>query len=259
MHAEISDTLDAFERFTAGLGGELVIAVLPPSEADPFVLGEDRAFHAWSTIKVPVLVAVLTVLGGRGLTPQVHDLAQRAIIESDNPAILELWELLCGLAGGVGEAAAVVEGLFRRSGDQRSTVALATPPPGAVTPFGQTGWNAADSSRFLSALAAGSLLGPGDTRYVLGLMEGIISEQRWGLGSVDLAGPTAFKGGWGPEPDGACLVRQGGIVLGPPGGRGATAISLVAVPPPGEESFEVGVRMIDAAAAWVAEFFELVR
>lgn len=243
VHAQV-DRLKAFEHFASSLPGELVVAVT--LDGEPLVLGEDRSFHAWSTIKVPVLSALLTLVHRDALTPAQCQLATRAITESDNPAILELFVLLEGLAGGSPEAAGVIERLFRLSGDDRTTVALAPPPPGAVTPFGQTGWSAGDSVRFFAALARGRLLAAGDTGYVLDLMARVIPEQRWGLGGLDV--PIVFKGGWGPDADGRCLVRQSGVML-----DGGTAISLVAEPHPGDGSFDVGVQMLSHAAEWIAD------
>lgn len=245
MHAEQDDLLEDFGRLSARLPGKLVVAVARGPGEDPRVLGDDRAFHAWSTIKVPVLAAVLSLVHPEALTPEQHTLAQRAITESDNPSILELFVLLEGLAGGSAEAAAVIERLFRRSGDRRTRIALLPPPPGAITPFGQTGWSAAESVRFFAALAEGRLLTGPATRYVFELMSRIIAEQRWGLGTLDL--PAAFKGGWGPEPDGTCLVRQSGVLC-----TGPIAVSMIAEPPPGEDSFPIGVGVISEAAAWLA-------
>lgn len=140
--------------------------------------------------------------------------------------------------------------MFRLSGDDRTRVALAPPPPGAVTPFGQTEWSALDSARFFAALAEGRLLNPADTGYVLDLMGQVVRGQRWGMGTLDLGARVAFKGGWGPEPDGTCLVRQCAVWL--PSSQPGLAISLVAEPPPGEASFEIGVRIVTDAAAWIA-------
>lgn len=243
---------DAFGTFVSDLPGRLVIALVRGEGEEPLLLGDDHPFHAWSTIKVPVLAAVLAAADGEPLTAHHRDLAERAITESDNPAILELFEVLEERAGGAGPAAAGIERLFRLAGDDRTAVALAPPPPGAITPFGQTGWSAAHSAGFFWALAAGRLLDPADTEYVLDLMGRIVPEQRWGLGSASLGGSVAFKAGWGPEPDGTCLVRQSGAVLGDSRPGPKASISLVAVPPPGEDSFEVGVGMITAAAGWLA-------
>lgn len=243
---------EGFERLASGLPGEVVVAVTPWPEGDVLVFGDDRPFYAWSTIKVPVLAALLTLVQREALTRAHHELGRRAVTESDNPAILELFVLLESLAGGSPEAAGAIERLFRLSEDERTTVALALPPPGAITPFGQTGWSAADSARFFAALAGERLLNAPDTRYVLELMERIIPEQRWGLGGVGL--PVAFKGGWGPEADGTCLVRQSGVLLG--GATGGTAVSIVATPPPGDDSFETGVRVIGQVAAWIAGLIE---
>ncbi|HWD85290.1 MAG TPA: hypothetical protein VG321_06040 [Solirubrobacteraceae bacterium] len=246
MVAEEENVWEAFARLASGLPGELVVAVAPWPDRGALVLGEDRPFHAWSTIKVPILVALLTLVHREALTPEHRELARLAITESDNSAILELFVLLEGLAGGSTGAAGVLERLFRLSNDDRTAVTLAPPPPGAITPFGQVGWRAADSVRFFAALAGGRLLSAADTRYVLDLMAQVIPEQRWGLGR--LREPVAFKGGWGPEADGTCLVRQSGVVFR----DGATAVSFVAVPPPGEESFDVGVGMVSQAAEWIA-------
>jgi beta-lactamase class A len=252
VRTETNQLREAFAAFTGDLPDRLVIAVSPGEDEDPLVLGDDRPFHAWSTIKVPVVAAVLSAVPGEVLTSRHHELAERAITESDNPAILELFDLLAQRAGGTAQAAAAIERLFRLGGDDRTEIALAAPPPGAITPFGQTGWSAADSAGFFSALGRGRLLNPIDTEYVLGLMQRIIPEQRWGLGSAELGRPVAFKAGWGPEPDGSCLVRQSGVVLGRDSPAAWAAISLVAEPPSGRNSFEVGVGMLTEAAGWIA-------
>lgn len=243
--------------FTADLPGRLVIAVSAGGGEDALVLGDDRPFHAWSTIKVPVVAALLSTVPGEVLTSRHHELAELAITESDNPAILELFGLLEERAGGTGQAAALIERLFRRGGDRQTTVALAPPPSGAITTFGQTGWSATNSARFFSALAAGRLLSPAGTAYVLDLMQRVIPEQRWGLGSLEVRSPVAFKAGWGPEPDGSCLVRQSGVVNGGDPRPEPRAISLVAQPPPGEGSFDAGVRMITQAAGWISRLVKL--
>ncbi len=237
---------EAFACLASGLPGELVVAVAPRPGVEVLVLGEDRPFHAWSTIKVPVLAALLSVVHRDALLPEHRELARLAITESDNRAILELFVLLEQLAGGSPQAAAAIERLFRLAGDANTRVALAPPPPGAITPFGQTGWSAADSARFFAALAGGLLLSAADTRFVLDLMGRVIPEQRWGLGS--LRRPAAFKGGWGPEPNGICLVRQDGVML-----DSGTVIGLVAQPAAVEDSFAVGVQMLSHAAQWIAD------
>jgi hypothetical protein len=245
--AEEENVREAFARLASGLPGELVVAVAPRPGGEVLVLGEDRPFHAWSTIKVPVVVALLTLVHREALTPAHRELVRLAITESDNPAILELFVLLEGLADGPPGAAAVIERLFRLAGDSNTRLVLGPPPPGAITPFGQTGWSAADSARFFAALAGGRLLSEADTRYVLDLMAAVIPEQSWGLGS--LRQPAAFKGGWGPDPNGMCLVRQGGLML-----DSGTVISLVAQPPVCDNSFDLGVQMLTQAAGWtVAE------
>jgi hypothetical protein len=211
------------------------------------VLGDDGPFHAWSTIKVPVVAALLSVVHLDALTSGHRELIRLAITESDNAAILELFVLLERLAGSSPEAAGTIERLFRLAGDPSTIVARDPPPPGAITSFGQTGWSAGDSARFFSSLAAGRLLNAAASGYLLELMQGVVDGQCWGLAVLDE--PTAFKGGWGPEADGTCLVRQSGLLL-----ASGVAVSLIAQPPPGPESFEQGVMMLGRAAVWCADW-----
>ncbi len=86
-------------------------------------------------------------------------------------------------------------------------------------------------------------------------MQQIIPSESWGLGSAGFA-RVAFKGGWGPEGE-AYLVRQSGIV--DPGTANATAVAIVAHPPPGGSSFGVGTEMITRAATWLHGVLHPVR
>ena len=146
------------------------------------------------------------------------------------------------------------EHLLRLSGDGRTIVATAPPPPGGVTTFGQTSWAPGESVKFDQALARGCLLPAKDTDYVLGLMQHIVSSESWGLGSGGFSVPVALKGGWGPEPSG-CLVRQAGVVdVGSPS---AVAVSIVAYPPPGGSSFDTGTEILTATARWLSRELSL--
>lgn len=142
-----------------------------------------------------------------------------------------------------------MQALLRESGDRRTIVATAAPPPDAVTTFGQTEWAPSESVKFFRAFADGCLVPPRPTHYVLGLMEDIIPSESWGLGSAGYSLPVAFKGGWGPQGTGAYLVRQSGIVE--PGSARGVAVSMIAFPPPGVDSFTIGTQMLTAAARWL--------
>jgi hypothetical protein len=231
------------------LPGPVDIAVAPLGQGGPTLLGEDIAAHGWSTTKVPVLVALLRARGGQGLTSTEKNWAQLAITESDNQSVLDLFGDLEAAQGGLAGASDYVQQLFRKSGDGQTVVSTAPPPPGAVTTFGQTEWSPVEAVKFFRALGRDCLLPSSESSYVLNLMQSVISSESWGLGSAGFGVPVAFKGGWGPEPSGSYLVRQSGIV--DPGSTRGAAVSIIAYPPPGGDSFGTGTEMITRAAQWL--------
>ena len=225
----------------------LVVAPLDGGEARAF--GSLQSGHAWSTLKVPILA---TRLHEGSLTSAEEDWARGALTASDNEAAASLFGSLEAAHGGLDGASQAVGATLRRAGDDSTVVATAPPPSGAVSTFGQTIWSLRASTEFFAALGRGCLLNPDDTEYVLGLMEEVIPEQRWGLGEA--AFPplwrVAFKGGWGPEgsASGPYLVRQSGLLSY--GGAGV-AVAMTAQADSG--SFEAGVGAIDGIADWLAK------
>jgi hypothetical protein len=239
----------SFRRLAAGLPGTIELAIAPVGVGPTTVLGADVPAHGWSTMKVPVLVALLKARSEHGLqrlTAQQGVLAQAAITESSNESVLALFTDLEQMKGGLLGASRYVQGLFRSSGDTETVVTVAPPPPGAATTFGQTEWRPSQAVKFFRQLARGCLLSGSQTSYVLGLMEHIEPSESWGLGSADL-GSIAFKGGWGPSPAGAYLVRQSAVI--DPTLSSSVVVSVVAFPRSG--SFSAGVDMLDRAGAWL--------
>jgi hypothetical protein len=171
--------------------------------------GELRSSRAWSTMKVPVIVA--SIASGR---VDWHA-AEAAITRSDNDAALRLWDAL-------DDGPAEVESVLRRAGDSETTLER-EPDPRGWSSFGRTAWSLEAAGTFYRALARGELLAPADTERVLDAMARVVPEQRWGLG--ELPG-ICFKGGWGPseEPGGGYEVIQVGIV-------GHRVIALAAIAP----------------------------
>jgi hypothetical protein len=169
--------------------------------------GERRAARAWSTMKVPVIVACIT--SGRA---DWHEI-EAAITRSDNEAALRLWATL---DDGPGQ----VEAVLRRAGDPE-TVLEREPDPRGWSPFGRTVWTLEAGATFYRALARGELLGTADTERILDAMARVVPDQRWGLGRIP---GVRFKGGWGPaeEPGGGYEVIQFGIA-------GDAVIALAAV------------------------------
>jgi hypothetical protein len=169
--------------------------------------GERRAARAWSTMKVPVIVASITC--GRADWHAID----AAITRSDNDAALRLWAAL-------DDGPAQVEAVLRRAGDA-DTVLEREPDPRGWSPFGRTVWTLEAGATFYRALARGELLGAADTGRVLDAMACVVPEQCWGLGRIP---GVRFKGGWGPseEPGGGYEVIQFGVT-------GDTVIALSAV------------------------------
>jgi beta-lactamase family protein len=159
--------------------------------------GELRESRAWSTMKVPVIVAAVTA--GRA----DWDIIDAAITRSNNHAALWLWDQL-------DDGAAQVESVLRRAGDGETTLDR-EPDPRGYSSFGRTVWSLPAAVSFYGALARGELLPSSDTSRILDAMTRIVPEQRWGLGAVQP--PMPFKGGWGPseEPEGGYEVIQVGI------------------------------------------------
>ena len=170
--------------------------------------GERRAARAWSTMKVPVIVASIT--SGQADWHAV----EAAITRSDNEAARLLWSRL-------DDGPAEVEAILRRAGDS-ATVLEREPDPRGWSPFGRTVWTLEAGATFYRALARGELLDEADTRRLLDAMGRIAPEQRWGLGGIP---GVRFKGGWGPseEPGGGYEVIQFGIA-----GDSVLALSAVA-------------------------------
>jgi hypothetical protein len=170
--------------------------------------GERRAARAWSTMKVPVIVASIT--SGRADWHAV----EAAITRSDNEAALRLWSRL-------DDGPAEVEAVLRQAGDSE-TVLEREPDPRGWSPFGRTVWTLEAGATFYRALARGELVDEVDTRRLLDAMARIAPEQRWGLGGIP---GVRFKGGWGPseEPGGGYEVIQFGIA-----GESVLALSAVA-------------------------------
>ena len=177
---------------------------------------------AWSTIKVPMAVAVSR------RDPAALEPHASAITVSDNQAAENLWEYL----GGGADAAAAVGAVLAEAGDVVSRVPHVHTRVG-YSIFGQTEWSLSEQARFAAALPC--IAGAG---AVVDLMGRVSPEQRWGLGRIPGA---RFKGGWGPGEVGGYLVRQFGLV---PAAGGDVAVALAVDAP----TFEQGTRAVSAMA-----------
>jgi hypothetical protein len=187
---------------------------------------------AWSTIKVPLVIAAMHQRGIDRPTPPMV----AAITESDNAAAESIWESL----GDPAAAAAEVGRVLHDTGDP--TVVESLKLRQEYSASGQTGWSLTHQAMFLSVAACDPRNQP-----VLDLMGEVTSDQRaWGVGPLPGA---RIKGGWGPSPSGQYLVRQ--IAVVPVGQRGSVVVAMAAEPESG--AFDDGTRVLTKIGDWLRD------
>jgi hypothetical protein len=232
-----------FGKLAATLDGEVGMTLGPPGVGEIAAFGElKRGLFAWSTIKVPIALAVLQKVGGPdGLTEAQRSDLERALTESDNEAAARLFEAL----GDSERATAAVTKVLRAAGDASTQVS--TVGRDGFSPYGQTDWPLKAQHRFMAALAGGCFGDAPARDYVLDLM-GRVTSDEWGLGSAGL--PARWKGGWGPETgtDGPYLARQMGVLEY---GDAQLVVTLAALPSDGR--FESAQAMASQIARWIAD------
>jgi len=163
---------------------------------DVTVEGRVPSAEAWSTSKVLVVAAFLdTVVSGDPdrLTSAQRKLVERALSRSDGDAVAELRGAVPGRPG------RAMTAVLRSIGD-RSTTA-----PDRYE--GLMSWSVREQVRFVAALAAGDVVSPAASAYLLESMRPV-EAHAWGLGTI---GASAYKGGWLREDR---VTRQLGIVDG---------------------------------------------
>jgi hypothetical protein len=229
--------------------GEVGVSVVPLGAGRSFTAGRAQVGAAWSTMKIPVIIARYRVAERSGepfdgLTGRVT----RAITESDNAAAMSLFTDLEAREGGLAGASRYVQQVLRDAGDPDTTVNTRRPASGFST-FGQTQWPLLAGTRFFRALVDGCLAPRDAAELIINLMGRVVPSQSWGLGQANFSGARVYlKGGWGPNPSGAHLVRQFGIVVDE-NDRGF-AVGLMAKPADG--SFASGVTLVERLAIAVA-------
>ena len=216
------------------LGGSAGVAYAPVGSGGKVTrYGTLTSGVGWSTMKVPVAIAVVQSAAGR---PSADDRRQmrRAITQSDNAAAMRLWSRL-----GSGKTAAAKTQRVLRDGGDTSTVVPAKRRRPEFTPFGQS-----DVSLRAQATFAASLPCVDGSAPVVKLMGRVTPSQRWGVGK--LKETMAFKGGWGPGKDGRYLVRQLAILRLENGTRIGVALAVK----PANGRFETGVANLNTLARW---------
>ncbi|MFI7189618.1 hypothetical protein ACIBQ0_07770 [Nocardia nova] len=222
-----------FTALRPSLDGHAGMAIMAVGGQRTAQMGDWTTGPSWSTMKVPLTLAVLRTNGNTS-TYQMS----AAITESDNSAADGLWQAL----GAPDAAAKAVQAVLREGGDT-TTIVPATRSRAEYSAFGQADWSLADQVRWASRLPC---LPDADT--VTTLMGKVVWGQQWGLGHLD---NTRFKGGWGPDPSGNYLVRQFGLLTTP---NGDVAISLAAQATSG--TFDDGTQILNKMAGLITKHLD---
>jgi hypothetical protein len=195
--------------------------------------GDWQEGPAWSTIKVPLVIAAYRHQKPR----QVTDVMKAAITESNNSAAESLWEQL----GDPTAAAEQVQQILQQAGDPTTVESRKLRPE--FTAFGQTTWSLVNQVQFTASAFCDNENAP-----IFDLMSQVKPDQNWGMGKIS---ESQFKGGWGPSPSGRYLVRQIGVLATPAGKAG---VAIAAEPTSG--SFDDGTKDLNEVARWLTSHLE---
>lgn len=200
---ETGDLRRAFASLENKLGAEIGATIGSPGRPPALVLGSRESGSAWSTIKVPMALALIEEPGP--LTSRQSSLIAAAISVSDNQAAEAIFGDLVRKHGSKEGAAGAIEEVLREAGDQATQVSVVGRD--GFSPYGQTEWSLPLQHLFISRLAASCIGDPDAREIVLGHMREV--GDAWGLGAV---GAELWKGGWGPGTDGRYEARQMGVL-----------------------------------------------
>ncbi|MFG1885743.1 serine hydrolase [Micromonospora sp. NPDC049102] len=222
------------EAFVKPYKGHLAVAVLDRQGTAAVTAGTAR-FETASIVKVNILAALLLrqTPPGKALSSGTRRLAEAMIESSDNEATETLWLKIDGSRG--------LTAANRALG-------LRETKPSAH--WGITTTTAADQLRLLTALTSSKgPLTPQDRTFVMGLMNKVIPEQRWGVpaGRTPDARSVYVKNGWdtADADGGRWIVNSIGRIVED------RHDWLIAVLSNHHVSQEAGVRVVEKAATYV--------
>ena len=191
----VADSVAMYYGGTVGIavagGGQVVSA------------GDDAAYPAWSTIKVPISVAAY-----RSDPQLAREYAPPAIQASDNAAAEQMWINL--------DPEQVNQVLAE------ATVGVAVNTEKVRPEFSTYGQTLLSTSQ--EAVIASHLACLAEAEPVIALMGQVNSEQAYGLGRLPGA---ALKVGWGPDTSGRYQVRQLARVTRSDGATSAIALTVI--------------------------------
>ncbi|MDK4247633.1 hypothetical protein QPX34_06270 [Corynebacterium accolens] len=207
--AVVGDLQRELDRIAANYGN---VGIAVSDGTTTIAAGRTAPETAWSTSKVPVLIAAHRA----GLIGP--DVVTSAITYSNNEAAQSAWDAL----GGGAQAAQAAQQVLAEAGDTTTQVQSQVTRP-EFSAFGQTQWSVGDQAAFMAKLRCVNGAEP-----ILTAMSTPDPAQSYGLRNLEGA---ALKGGWGPDIAGGYDVRQMGLAT--IGGR-EVAVALIASAPDGQ-------------------------
>jgi beta-lactamase class A len=182
-----------------GLGDRVGVTVYDVSRGITYQYNGDGAFIVASSVKVPIMLALLTQLEAQQREPDDNEMSllTTMIENSNNDSAQVLYEEIGDAPGLSAFMQSVgISGLSASSG----TWGWSTITPTAMV-------------QLLARLQAGTILTAADRALALNLMENVESDEQVGVGTMAPAGATvALKDGWVNEPDGLWAMNTSGIV-----------------------------------------------
>lgn len=215
-------------------GGHLAVAAVDRQGTAAVTVGAKR-FETASIVKVNILAALLLRQNppGKALSSDIRRMAEAMIVSSDNDAAVALWQRIEGSRG----LAAANRALGLRETKPNKH-------------WGLTTTTAADQLRLLTALTSPTgPLTPPDRTFIMGLMNKVVPEQRWGVTAAREPGNRSIyvKNGWDTvDVDGGrWLVNSIGRIVE------ARHDWLIAVLSDHHVSQKEGIRVVEKTATYV--------
>jgi beta-lactamase class A len=191
-------------RYLASFGTKVGVDVYDVTRGMTYTYNADRPYFVASSIKVPIMVALLSQLEARKRKPNAHELSLlTTMIEYSNNKSAEELYVEAGWQRGIN---AVL---------RKAHVPLLVDPPRPTMPYGYSGMTPAGMVALLTRLHEGTILNQEDRDLALRLMRHVTPSQRIGVGDSSPAGATvSMKDGWitAPSPGGPAVVNSSGIV-----------------------------------------------
>lgn len=197
------DALDtALADYLAGYGTRVGVELLDVTRGLTYTYNADRPYVVASSIKVPIMLALLTQLEAKGRRPNAKELSLlTTMIENSNNSSASALYAEIGYRTGL-------NAFMKKVG-----ISGLTPHVNPVGWWGYSTITPAAMVSLLELLHEGKVLNAKDRALALKLMEHIQADQRVGAGDSSPAWATvALKDGWVLGPDNLYVMNSSGII-----------------------------------------------